>query len=115
VLLSVPAEGRKIAVLGTMRELGASSEMLHRRTAEAAARSLGDGIDMIVATGEFVPAFAGLAGERGEALLLVEEPIAAFERVRPHLRGDEVILLKASRGEELERWLPLLGEIEIAG
>ncbi|MBA2671286.1 MAG: UDP-N-acetylmuramoyl-tripeptide--D-alanyl-D-alanine ligase [Gemmatimonadetes bacterium] len=115
VLMSVPADGRKIAVLGTMRELGASSEMLHRRTAEAAARSLGEGIDLIVATGDFVPAFAGLAGDLGEALLLVEEPIAAFERVRPHLRGDEVILLKASRGEELERWLPLLSEIEVAG
>jgi UDP-N-acetylmuramoyl-tripeptide--D-alanyl-D-alanine ligase len=115
VLLSVPADGRKIAVLGTMRELGASSEMLHRRTAEAAARSVGEGIDMIVATGEFVPAFADLAGDLGEALLLVEEPIAAFEHARPHLRGDEVTLLKASRGEELERWLPLLGEIQVPG
>jgi UDP-N-acetylmuramoyl-tripeptide--D-alanyl-D-alanine ligase len=114
VLMSVPADGRKIAVLGTMRELGASSETLHRRTAEAAARSVGQGIDLIVATGDFVPAFDGLAGGLGEALLLVEDPIAAFEQVRPHLRGDEVILLKASRGEELERWLPLLDEMEAA-
>jgi UDP-N-acetylmuramoyl-tripeptide--D-alanyl-D-alanine ligase len=113
VLMSVPAEGRKIAVLGTMRELGASSERLHRRTAEGAARSLGRGVDLIVATGEFVPAFADLAGELGDALLLVEDPIAAFQSARPRLRGDEVILLKASRGEELERWLPLLEEIEV--
>jgi UDP-N-acetylmuramoyl-tripeptide--D-alanyl-D-alanine ligase len=110
VLLNVPASGRKIAVLGTMRELGSSSEMLHRRTAEAAGRALNDGLDLIVATGDFVDAFQPLVAEFGDRLLLVPDPIDAFRQIEPDLQGDETILLKASRGEELERWLPLLEE-----
>jgi len=108
VLIRVPASGRKLAVLGTMRELGSSSEMLHRRTAEAAGQALGSGLDLIVATGDFVAAFEPLAADLGDRLLLVSDPIEAFHQVKPHLQGNETILLKASRGEELERWLPLL-------
>ncbi|CAN5842350.1 UDP-N-acetylmuramoyl-tripeptide--D-alanyl-D-alanine ligase [soil metagenome] len=110
VLINVPASGKKLAVLGTMRELGSSSDMLHRRTAEAAGRALNSGLDLIVATGEFVGAFQPLVTEYGDRLLLVPDPIDAFRQVEPHLNGDETILLKASRGEELERWLPLLEE-----
>jgi UDP-N-acetylmuramoyl-tripeptide--D-alanyl-D-alanine ligase len=111
VLTNVPADGRKIVVLGTMRELGASATALHRATAESAAGAVRDGIDLIVATGDFVTAFEPLAGELGDRLMTESDPIAAFERLRPALRGDEVILLKASRGEELERWIPLLKEL----
>jgi UDP-N-acetylmuramoyl-tripeptide--D-alanyl-D-alanine ligase len=113
VLTNIPAEGRKIVVLGTMRELGDSAAILHRRTAEEAVASLRHGVDRIVATGEFVPAFSPMAGEMGDALLSEPDPIAAFELLKPDLRGDEVILLKASRGEELERWLPLLEDLNL--
>lgn len=106
LLASLPAGGEKIVVVGTMRELGEQAAALHRRSAEALAARLGTGVDRIVATGDFVPAFAGLDADG--RLLTETDPIAAFERVAPSLRGDETILLKASRGETLERWLPLL-------
>lgn len=108
VLVNVPAEGRKVVVLGTMRELGSAADVLHARTAETVARSVGRGIDRVVATGAFVPAFAAHADELGDRLMLEEDPIAAFHRIAEELRGNETILLKASRGEALERWLPLL-------
>jgi UDP-N-acetylmuramoyl-tripeptide--D-alanyl-D-alanine ligase len=108
LLASLPAEGEKILVVGTMRELGEQEAMLHRRSAETLAARVGEGVDRVIATGRFVPAFTELAEGLGEGLVVEEDPLAAFERVGPTLRGDETILLKASRGEALERWLPLL-------
>ncbi len=111
VLTSIPAEGSRVVVLGTMRELGDSTALLHRRTAETAAAALERGIHRIVATGEFVPAFAPMAEKLGAALISESDPMAAFEMLRPALTGNEVVLLKASRGEELERWLPMLEQV----
>lgn len=107
LLASLEGE-RKVAVLGTMRELGASADRLHRETAEAAAAHVGRGIDLVVATGAFATAFDPLAERLGDRLIRAQDPVAAYEEVRPRLSGDEVVLLKASRGEALERWLPLL-------
>lgn len=105
LLASLPRGGGRVAVVGTMRELGPSSVALHRRVA----RELMDSdVDTIVATGEFVPAFEPFAAELDDRLIAVHDPMAAYERLRPRLRGDEVLLLKASRGEALERLLPRL-------
>ena len=57
LLATVPAEGEKIAVIGTMRELGDHGDRLHRELALHAAGLVGHGIDRVVATGEFVRAF----------------------------------------------------------
>lgn len=108
LISELPAAGRKVAVLGTMRELGPSADELHRTTAEVAARRLEDGLDLVVATGAFVQAFEGLAGSLGDRLVRCEDPVAAYDAVARSLAGDETILLKGSRGEALERWLPLL-------
>lgn len=106
LLASLPSTGEKVAVVGTMRELGAHGESLHRSVAENIAGRVGSGIDRVVATGDFVGAFAGL--ELGERLIAVEDPLEAYERLRPALKGDETILLKGSRGVALERLIPLL-------
>ncbi|HEV2129590.1 MAG TPA: UDP-N-acetylmuramoyl-tripeptide--D-alanyl-D-alanine ligase [Longimicrobiaceae bacterium] len=108
LLAALPARGTKIAVLGTMREMGAEAAALHRRVAEQVGARVGDGIDRVVATGDFVEAFAPLAAELGERLITSADPVAAYDEVAAMLGGDETILLKASRGEALERWLPLL-------
>lgn len=109
LLASLPATGPKIAVLGTMRELGEGSDSLHRRSAEEVAARVGSGeVDRVVATGAFVRAFESLAGELGERLVLREDPVEAYAVIAATLTGTETILLKASRGEALERWLPLL-------
>ncbi|HET6763208.1 MAG TPA: UDP-N-acetylmuramoyl-tripeptide--D-alanyl-D-alanine ligase [Longimicrobiaceae bacterium] len=109
ILASLPPGSAKVAVVGTMRELGAQAEAIHLRAAEEIAGMLREGaIDRVVATGEFVPAFQSLADGFGERLVLAEDPIHAYEAARGALHGDETILLKASRGVQLERWLPLL-------
>jgi UDP-N-acetylmuramoyl-tripeptide--D-alanyl-D-alanine ligase len=114
LLASIPSEGEKVAVVGTMRELGAHAEGLHRSVAESIAARVGNGIDRVVATGDFVPAFSGLGGGFGDRVIAVEDPLEAYDRLRPHLKGDETILLKGSRGVALERLIPLL-ERDFAG
>lgn len=108
LLASLPAGGRKVAVVGTMRELGEQTPELHRSAAQQIATRVGSGVDGVVATGEFAAAFAPLAAELGERLVAVADPLEAYEAAAPLLDGNATILLKASRGESLERWLPLL-------
>ena len=108
LLASVPAEGEKIAVIGTMRELGDHGDRLHRELALHAAGLVGHGIDRVVATGDFVRAFEANDSELGDRLIASEDPIEAYDALRPTLRGGETVLLKGSRGVQLERWLPLI-------
>lgn len=107
LLASLPAEGPKVAVLGTMREMGVHTEALHRQVAERVLDRLGKGIDVVVATGAFVAAFDGVAPGDGRIIRCID-PVEAYHALAGRLNGDETILLKASRGEALERWLPLL-------
>ena len=108
LLAAVPAGGEKVAVIGTMRELGEHAERLHRELALHAAGLVGHGIDRVVATGDFVRAFEENRSELGDRLLAEEDPVRAYQALRPLLRGDETILLKGSRGVELERLVPLI-------
>jgi UDP-N-acetylmuramoyl-tripeptide--D-alanyl-D-alanine ligase len=109
LLASIPSQSPKVAVVGTMRELGAHAESLHRAAAEHIASLLGKGIDRVLATGDFVPAFQAMGGH-DERLILAEDPLEGYRLLRPHLRGEETVLLKGSRGVALERLIPLLEE-----
>lgn len=84
LLASMPHHGARVAIVGSMLELGTGSAELHRRAAEEIASK---DFDIVVATGDFVPAFASIA---------------------PRLQGNELVLLKGSRGVALERLLPQL-------
>jgi UDP-N-acetylmuramoyl-tripeptide--D-alanyl-D-alanine ligase len=105
LLEAVRGVRRAVVVAGTMRELGADSARLHREVAEriVAARP-----DLVAAVGEFVPAFAALGARPGGVLLSADSPEALAPVLRGALRPGDVVLLKASRGVELERVIPLL-------
>ncbi len=104
LLRQVGAGRQRVAVLGTMRELGAHSDTQHDAIARAA---LDAGADVIVAVGEFAAAFARVAP--GDVrVLAAPDPEAAWERLAPVLAPDALLLLKGSRGVRLERLLPLL-------
>lgn len=108
LLAALPARGRKVAVLGSMRELGPTSHQLHQAAADRIAKLVGDRIDLVVATGAFVPAFEKHRARLGDQVVLSADPVEAYSLVGPSLKPSDTILLKASRGEQLERWLPLL-------
>jgi UDP-N-acetylmuramoyl-tripeptide--D-alanyl-D-alanine ligase len=96
---------RRVALLGSMLELGAQSGQLHRRVlADVLSRS----IDLVVASGAFAHAAESMQPEsRGVQLLVAEQPGTAYALLREQLAGDEVVLLKASRGVALEKLVPL--------
>jgi len=99
-------QGRRLVfIAGTMRELGADSPALH---AEIAAALVALEPDLLAAVGEFVPALAAHAARLGERLVTAADPVALGPLVASRLRGDEVVVLKASRGVALERILPAL-------
>jgi UDP-N-acetylmuramoyl-tripeptide--D-alanyl-D-alanine ligase len=89
-------------VVGSMLELGPESGRLHAAAAReiAAARPA-----LIGAVGEFVPAFVELAPGLPGRLVTAPDAEALGPRLREALQGDEIVLLKASRGAALERLL----------
>ena len=104
LLESMPRGSGRVAVVGSMLELGAESAELHRASAE---EMLARDVDLIVATGEFAPALQGMS-RPGLRVIATSDPLEAWAELRPALKGDEVVLLKGSRGVALERLLPLL-------
>lgn len=96
---------RLVFVAGSMRELGPDAERLHR---EVAAELMALDPDLLAAVGDFVPALAPWAASLGERLVTAGDVPALGEAVAARLRGDELVVLKASRGVALERILPAL-------
>ena len=98
--------GRRLVFLvGTMRELGPEGPGLHAEVARALVEL---GPDLLGAVGEFVPALEAYAGRLGSRLVTASDPIELGTRLAGRLEGDEVVVLKASRGVALERILPAL-------
>lgn len=94
-----------VVALGSMLELGPDSPLLH---AEVAQRVMQAGPALIAVTGLFVEAFARWAGELGDRLIAADDAATLGERLAARLRGNEFVLLKASRGVRLERAIPFL-------
>lgn len=105
-LLAGAARGRqRVAILGTMRELGPRSADYHRELARAAV----DSADVVAGVGEFVAALEGVRG--GSSTVVTADDVGElWLALEPHLAADAVILLKASRGVRLERLVPQLEE-----
>lgn len=99
------AVAQKVAVLGTMLELGAASDALHREVLEEV---LARDVDLVVATGAFGSAAHALGRASSARVLTADAWRDAYPSLRRRLRGDEIVLLKASRGVALEEILPLL-------
>ena len=96
---------RRVAVLGTMLELGDASERLHR---EVLSEALRRDIELIAATGAFADAARSLGAAESQRVISAPDWRAAYPTLRGMLAGDEIVLLKASRGVALEGILALL-------
>jgi len=94
---------RLVFVAGTMRELGPDAERLHL---EVAGSLVELAPDLLAAVGEFVPALAPWRAQLGERLITAPDALSVGPLVAERLRGDEIVVLKASRGVALERILP---------
>ncbi|MEO7137789.1 MAG: UDP-N-acetylmuramoyl-tripeptide--D-alanyl-D-alanine ligase [Gemmatimonadales bacterium] len=98
-------ERRLVFVAGTMRELGEDSTVLHHEVADALVAL---NPDLLAAVGDFVPALERHARALGDRLVTAADPMALAPILAQRLQGNEMIVLKASRGVALERILPAL-------
>lgn len=104
-LLADVAGGRqRVAVLGTMRELGAQSERAHREIARAA---LDSGADVVAGIGDFASALEFVAPDDPRVVTGADVD-DLWPRLEGRIAPTAAILLKASRGVRLERLAPLL-------
>jgi UDP-N-acetylmuramoyl-tripeptide--D-alanyl-D-alanine ligase len=95
--------GRRVAVLGDMRELGKSSERYHREIGEIASKC---GLDLLACVGTqaaFIAESAERAGMPTGAICRFNDAAAAASEVPRWLREGDLVLLKASRSIHLEQ------------
>jgi len=93
--------GRRVAVLGEMLELGKGSATGHREVGTAAAATC----DLLVVVGagaSGIAAGAKAAGLDASRILEARDREAALDLLRSRLRDGDVVLVKASRGVELD-------------
>jgi len=104
-LLSSVGVGRpRVAILGTMRELGVNAPAHHREIAQEA---LASNAALVVGVGEFADALSSIA-PNDPRVIVAAELDALWPLLEPRLARNAVILLKASRGMRLERLVPTL-------
>ena len=100
-LCDLPLQGRRVAVLGDMNELGAHSEAAH---AEVGRRAAELGIGQLFAVGKMAPVTARAARDAGlNRVIEFADVETAMAAVKSFLKTGDVVLLKASRGMRLER------------
>jgi len=106
-LLEHAGQGRqRVAVLGTMLELGPQADRLHDDVARAA---LALPLEVVAGVGAFADALKRVAPDDAR-VVGGADPDAAWSALRSRLSPDAVILLKGSRGVRLERLVPLISE-----
>ena len=95
-LRDLPHDGRKIAVLGDMLELGPDSDRYHREAGELAAAC---GFDLLACVG---PGGLLIADAAGSDALHYPDAAAAAAGLALLVKPGDLVLLKASRGVRLE-------------
>ena len=100
-MLATATSTQRVAILGTMRELGSNTAYYHDEIARAAIASPAD---IVAGIGEFSGALQRVAPN--DARVLVAPDVdELWPLLAPRLASDTTILLKASRGVRLERIL----------
>jgi UDP-N-acetylmuramoyl-tripeptide--D-alanyl-D-alanine ligase len=98
----LPASGRRVAILGDMRELGNATERYHRELGTFAAQCK---FDLLLCVGQEAKLYAEAARAAGmneEAIHHYGDAKQLAGDIERHLRKDDLVLLKASRGIRLE-------------
>lgn len=113
VLADLGKERRTVAVLGEMRELGYTSDELHKSVGRYAAEL---GIDRLYTYGDSALEIAVGALEEGldESAIIgynkIKEPEGLAELLRNDLKAGDIVLFKASRAVALEKVIEFLSK-----
>jgi UDP-N-acetylmuramoyl-tripeptide--D-alanyl-D-alanine ligase len=104
MLAALDTPRQRVAILGSMLELGAAAPALHDEIARLA---LAGPAQIVVGIGEFARALSAAAPNDARVVTAVDAP-DVWPALAPRLAPDAVILLKGSRGTRLERLIPLM-------
>ncbi|MFK5925527.1 MAG: UDP-N-acetylmuramoyl-tripeptide--D-alanyl-D-alanine ligase [Desulfuromusa sp.] len=102
VLASLPGQGRRVAVLGDMLELGEKSAKMHEDLGTKAAGVA----ELLIGVGTFSTDLcrgAAAAGMNSAQLVELVDAAAAIEYLQKQQRPGDKILVKGSRGVKLEQ------------
>ena len=113
-LASLSGRGRRIAVLGDMLELGEKSVQMHEKLGAKAAEVA----EVLIAVGQFSTAIcrgAGAAGMKSEQMLEVADAAAARDSLLGQQHSGDKILVKGSRGVQLEKVVEALKAAPLSG
>jgi UDP-N-acetylmuramoyl-tripeptide--D-alanyl-D-alanine ligase len=100
-LRDFPGQGRRVAVLGDMAELGEYSAAAHSEVGQRAAEL---GVSHLVAVGQWARQTAEAARAGGlKAVFEFADVTGAIAELRNLLQAGDVVLLKASRAAGFER------------
>jgi UDP-N-acetylmuramoyl-tripeptide--D-alanyl-D-alanine ligase len=100
-LVELDADGKRVAVLGEMKELGSESEGAHREVGQTAATF---GIDQLITIGDTAEAIARAARASGlENTTAVKSPAEAAKLLGEIAHPGDLILVKGSRSARTEQ------------
>ncbi|TMP94636.1 MAG: UDP-N-acetylmuramoyl-tripeptide--D-alanyl-D-alanine ligase [Verrucomicrobia bacterium] len=106
-LVELDADGKRVAVLGEMRELGSESERAHREVGETAAMF---GIDQLITIGDMGELIARAARAGGlEKTTVVRSTSEAAELLGEIAEPGDLILVKGSRSARTEQVIEAFG------
>lgn len=99
--------GRKIAILGTMNELGEESVNSHKEVGKYALNK----VDLLIAIGKYKDCFK--EGFTGENLITFTTKEECINNLSTIIKENDVVLVKASRGMKFEDIVSSLEEVSI--
>lgn len=112
-LRDLPCNGRRVAVLGDMAELGAHSQAAHAEMGRCTAEL---GIAQLFAVGKMASVMARAAREAGlNRVFEFTDVESAGAAVKKFVKTGDTLLLKASRATQLERISKILRAEDAAG
>ncbi len=102
-------EGRKIAVLGDMLELGEFEERGHRMVGARAAE-VADELITVGKRAEWIASEAKLAGLSEGQVTALKDSQEAISYLRDRVDKDDIVLIKGSRGMQMDQIVTSLEE-----
>ncbi|NLL31542.1 MAG: UDP-N-acetylmuramoyl-tripeptide--D-alanyl-D-alanine ligase [Clostridiales bacterium] len=106
-VLNTYTNKRKVAILGSMNELGDKALEAHEDIGNYAS----DKVDLLIAIGEYRNSMK--AEFKGKNILIFETKEKFIDNIKDIIKKDDVILVKASRGNKFESIVKSLEEVSI--
>jgi UDP-N-acetylmuramoyl-tripeptide--D-alanyl-D-alanine ligase len=102
-LRDLPVNGRRIAILGDMREMGDWTEQFHREVGRMAAGSHLDALVCVGPSSASIAESAQAAGMRDDLISHYPDAISAGNAVKTWISSGDRVLLKGSRAIGMEK------------